>query len=182
MNPPSRAARLFKIGIGLFLMISGLAVTAMLFIPYRKAMETRAWTETPCEILESYRKEAKESEFSQPVQRVFIKYRYTVSGKEHTGTRWRRVAFSGNLDKDVAKKTPHIADADQLVAKYPAGLATTCWVNPAAPDEAVLEHYTKAAIYTLWWPMLFAVGGGGIVWSALRRRRVTSPPAPDRAP
>src|SRR6187431_997129 len=74
MNAPSRAARFFKIGVGLFLMASGLAVTALLFIPYRKAMETRAWTETPCEILESYRQEEQQSEFSQPVQRVFIKY------------------------------------------------------------------------------------------------------------
>ncbi len=182
MNPPSRAARIFKIGVGLLLMLSGLAVTALLFIPYRKAMDTRAWTETPCGILESHREERTESEFSQPVQRVFIKYRYTFAGADYTGTRWRRVAFSGNLDKDVAKKTPHLAEAEKLVAKYPAGAKTTCWVNPAAPEEAVLEHYTKAAIYTLWWPMLFAVGGGGIVWSVLRRRKVTSPPAPDRAP
>lgn len=182
MNAPSRAARYFKIGVGLVLMLLGLAVTAMLFIPYRKAMATRAWTETPCIILESRREEKVESEFSQPVQRVFIKYRYTFDGTEHTGTRWRRVAFSRNLDKEVAKKTPHIAEADKLVAKYPAGAKSVCWVNPASPDEAVLEHYTKAAIYTLWWPMLFAVGGGGIVWSVLRRRRVISLPVPDRAP
>ncbi len=181
MNTPSRAARLFKIGVGLFLMISGLAVTALLFLPYRKAIETRTWTETPCEILVSFRKEEQVSEFSQPVQRVFIKYRYTFAGTEHTGYRWRRVTFFEKQDRDVAKKTPHIAEADKLVAKYPAGAKLTCWVNPGAPGEAVLEHHTRAAIYTLWWPMLFAVGGGGMVWSVLRRR-VTSPDAPDHAP
>ena len=173
MSTPSRAARLFKIGVGLLLMFSGLTVTALLFIPWQKAMETRAWTETPCEILESYRQEQRQSEFSQPVQRVFIKYRYAFDGTEHTGRRCRHVAFLEPEDQDVAKKTPHIVEADKLVAKYPAGARTICWVNPAAPGDAVLEHYTKAAIYTLWWPMLFAVGGGGIVWSALRRRKVT---------
>ncbi len=172
MSAPSRAARLFKIGVGLFLMVSGLAVTALLFLPHRKAMETRAWTGTPCEIVESYRKEERVSDFSQPMQRVFIKYRYTFDGTEHTGYRWRRVTFFESQDHDVARKTPHIAEADKLIAKYPAGAKLTCWVNPAAPDEAVLEHYTKAAIYTLWWPMLFAVGGGGMVWSVLRRSKV----------
>lgn len=183
MSHPSRAGRLFKLSVGLFLMVLGLAVTALLFIPYRKATETRAWTETPCEILESRREEKSESEFSQPVQRVFFKYRYTFAGTEHTGTRLRRVTFLESQDRDVAKKTPHIAEADKLVAKYPPGAKTTCWVNPENPDEAVLEHFTKAAIYTLWWPMLFAVGGGGIVWSVLRRqKKVTSPPAPNPAP
>jgi hypothetical protein len=59
--------------------------------------------------------------------------------------------------------------AESLVAKYPVGMQMRCQVNPADPAEAVLEHHTKAPIYTLWWPMLFAAGGAGILWSAFRR-------------
>jgi hypothetical protein len=171
MSAPTVSATLFKLGTGLFLMLAGLTGTALLFIPWRRAMETRSWTETPCVIVESRIDQERMSEFAEPVARVFLKYRYTFGGREFTGTKWRRVSFFSSEDRDVARKTPHFEEARKLVAKYPAGAAVKCRVNPAAPDEAVLEHQTKAAIYTLWWPMLFAVGGGGMVWSALRGRR-----------
>lgn len=171
MSAPTVSAVIFKLCTGLFLMIAGLAGAALLFIPWRKAMETRAWTAMPCVIIESRIDEQRVSDFAEPVQRVFLKYRYTFAGNEYTGTRWRLGSFFSSEDKGVAKKTPHVAEAEKLAAKYPAGMATVCQVNPAAPDEAVLEHHTKAAIYTLWWPLLFAAGGGGMVWSVLRRKR-----------
>jgi hypothetical protein len=170
MSRPTASARILKLCIGLFLMAAGLAGTALLFIPYRRAMETRAWTETPCEITESRMDEHRISDFAEPVARVFLKYIYSYNGENHTGTRWRRGTYAFNEGEDLALRTPHREDAAKLVKKFPAGLKTSCWVNPATPSEAVLEHHTKAAIYTLWWPMLFAVGGAGIVWSSLRRR------------
>ena len=171
MSTPTVAAVVFKLGTGLVLMATGIAVTALLFIPYRKAMQTREWTETPCVIIESRIDEQRVSDFAEPVHRVFLKYSYTFAGSEYTGTRWRLGTFFSSEDKDVAKKTPHAAEAEKLVAKFPAGMAAVCWVNPAVPSEAVLEHHTKAAIYTIWWPLLFAAGGGGIVWSVLRRKK-----------
>ena len=170
MSTPTVSARIFKLCIGLFLMASGLAVTGLLFIPYHKAMETRAWTETPCVITESRMDEYRISDFAEPVARVFLKYAYSFDGKDYTGTRYQRVTFASSEDSGVTKRTPHFDQAEKLVEKFPVGLKTVCWVNPREPGEAVLEHHTKAAIYTLWWPMLFAVGGGGIVWSSLRRK------------
>jgi hypothetical protein len=170
MSAPTVSAVAFKLGTGLFLMLAGLAGAALLFIPWRKAMETRAWAETPCVIIESRIDQQQVSDFAGPVHRVFLKYRYTRGGEEFTGTRWRLGSFFSSEDKDVAKKTPHFAEAEKLVARFPAGASTVCWVNPASPSEAVLEHHTKAAIYTIWWPLLFAAGGGGMVWSVLRRR------------
>lgn len=167
MSTPTLSARLMKLGTGLFLMVIGLAVTALLFIPYRRAMETRHWTETPCLIAESRMDEAGGSENTN---RVFLRYVYSAAGQEFTGTRLRRISFYSPEDRQVSKKTPHRAEALAVIEKYPPGTATTCWVNPAAPAEAVLEHHSKAAIYTLWWPMIFAAGGAGIAWSALRRK------------
>jgi hypothetical protein len=175
MTAPTASARIFKLCIGLFLMAAGLAVTALLFIPYNRAMETRAWTETPCMITESRMEEYRISELAEPVARVFIKYHYTINNKQYTGTRYQRVTFAGGDEESVTKRTPHFDQAEKLVEKYPVGTTAVCWVNPAAPSEAVLEHHTKAAIYTLWWPMIFAVGGGGIVWSSLRRKKKPLP-------
>lgn len=169
MNSPALSARIIKLGIGIVLMASGLSVTALLFLPYRRAMETRSWRETPCVITESRVGEDQVSQFKEPVARVYLRYLYQVDGKEHTGTQWRRMKFYSAEDRDVSRKTPHFAEARELADKYPVGKATVCWVNPQDPSEAVLEHQTKAAIYSLWWPMLFAVGGAGIAWSALRR-------------
>ncbi len=171
MSKPAVSARIIKLVMGLILMLSGLVTTALLFVPYRHALETRSWTETPCVITGSRMEEYRISDFAEPVARVFIKYGYTFDGKEYTGTRVKRVTFSANDDKDVSLRTSKFEDAAKVVAKYPPDTRTVCFVNPVVPSEAVLEHQTKAAIYTLWWPMLFAVGGGGIVWSAFRKVR-----------
>jgi hypothetical protein len=172
MSTPTVSARIFKICVGLFLMLSGLAGTTLLFIPYRRAMETRSWTETPCEITESRVDEYRISELAEPVARVFLKYTYSFNGMHYTGTHWKRSSYAFNEGQDFTMRTPHPQDAADLVKKYPvSGEKINCWVNPSDPGEAVLEHQTKGAIYTLWWPMLFAVGGGGIVWSAFRPGR-----------
>ena len=175
MSTPTVSALAFKFGTGLFLFVSGILVAALLFIPWRKAMTTRAWTRTPCRIVESRIDEQRESDFSGPVHRVFLRYRYTFDGNEFNGTRWRLGSFFSSEDKDVAKKTPHYEEAAKLAAKYPDGSSAECWVNPAAPSEAVLEHHTRAAIYTIWWPLLFAAGGAGMMWSVLRRRKQREP-------
>lgn len=188
MTSPTLPARLFKIGVGLTLVITGLAVTALLFIPYQRGKETRAWTETPCVITESTEKEAYSGDLADLTYRVYVSYRYTIAGQEYTGTRVQRRTFAGEDDDHLALKTPHASKAHDLVKKYPAKLATQCWVNPADPSDAVLEHQSTAAIYTLWWPMLFAVGGAGILWSALRRNNPVTqnsagvPPVPDKVP
>jgi hypothetical protein len=179
---PSGSARLLKIGLGASLMAAGLAVTVLLFIPWRRAKETHAWTKTPCVIVESYAREVQSGDLTHTTHRVFLRYRYSLGGKEYTGTKWRRITYAGEEDESLSRKTPHASEAEKLVEKYPAGTATVCWVNPGAPEEAVLEHQTTAAIYTLWWPMLFAVGGAGIVWSALRRKSLRGRYGPAVAP
>ena len=99
---------------------------------------------------------------------------YRFNSSDYQGTRWRRVHFYEKADEFVSRKTPDREIAEELASKYPVGKMVSCYVNPLAPEEGVLEHQTKAAIYTLWWPMIFAIGGAGMIWSAWRglsRRR-----------
>ena len=175
MTSPSLSARLFKIGVGLTLVLTGLAVTALLFIPYTRAKETRSWTETPCRITESRIEEAHSGDLADLTYRVYIRFHYQAGGRDFDGSRVQRRTFAGEEDDLLSLKTPHASKAKDLVAKYPSGTDTKCWVNPADPADAVLEHQSTAAIYTLWWPMLFAVGGAGILWSAVRRGTAGAP-------
>ena len=133
-------------------------------------METRRWSAVPCTIVRSDVLPLRLSPVTPPEWRVFLAYDYQWKGRTLRSTRWRRVAFLESDDAEVSRKSSHREVAEALAARYPVGLATTCHVNPAAPDEAVLEHLTKAPLYTLWWPLIFAAGGAGILRSALRSR------------
>jgi hypothetical protein len=57
-------------------------------------------------------------------------------------------------------------------------MQTVCYVNPSDPTIAILKHGTRAALYSIWFPLLFVVGGLGIAWTAIRRKA----PAPVHSP
>lgn len=54
-----------------------------------------------------------------------------------------------------------------LVTKYPVGSKQVCWVNPKDPQMAVLKKETKAPGYSIWFPILFLVGGLGVMVKAV---------------
>ena len=159
----SLAARWFLGSVGGFLVVLGLAFAWWLWQAGERAMITRHWTPVPCVILVSG---IKESQFSpnDPLKwQVELEYRYTYAGEIRHGTKLRR----------IEGPSPHRDKAAAAAAAYPPGKEAVCFVNPAAPEEAVLEHSTKAAFYTLWWPLLFAAGGAGMMGAALRMGKPT---------
>jgi hypothetical protein len=48
-------------------------------------------------------------------------------------------------------------------------MRTTCRVDPANPDFAVLKPDSLAPGYSIWFPALFVIGGPGIAVRALTR-------------
>lgn len=153
------SARLLRTMLGLGLIIPGAAFAIFLWVSYARAEETRHWAPTPCLIISSQVLTEHPTPNSPPAHRASIRYRYVFDGIKHTGDHVRRV------DGPSTKKEK----AEQLCAKYPPGLEAICHVNPAQPNFAVLEHATKAGLYTLWFPLIFVIGGAGMVWSAWRR-------------
>jgi hypothetical protein len=88
-----------------------------------------------------------------------VHYRYTYQGTPYTGTRIERVEGPSNkMDKPKSR-----------VAAYPVGSVVTCYVNPQDPGFAILRHSTLAALYSIWFPLLFVVGGAGMIFSIFRR-------------
>ena len=161
MPEPAAGARALKTALGLALIAIGSVFATFLWISYQRAQETRRWTPVPCVIIGSKVITDHPTPNSPVAYRAGVRYRYTFEGVMREGARIRR-ADGPTSDK---------AKADAVSAHYPAGQETICFVNPAHPDFAVLEHATRAGLYTLWFPLLFVAGGAGMVWSELHAKR-----------
>lgn len=154
------AGRLWLAGMGVFLTMAGVVFTWVLWRAYTRAEETRSWVETPCVIVSSRVLSERPTPNSNPAYTAEVRYVYEFGGETRTGTRVKRVEGA----------SAHEERARAVVLDYPAGRSTVCFVNPAEPGEAVLRHATRAALYSIWFPLLFVAGGAGMVWNALRRR------------
>ncbi len=150
--------------MGLFLAAAGLLFTWVLWRAYSRAEETRSWIETPCVILSSRVVSERPSPNSNLSHQVELRYQYEYGGETRAGSRVKRV--------DGA--TAHEERARAVVAEYPPGTRTVCYVNPEQPTEVILKRGSRGALYSIWFPLLFVAGGAGMVWNALRRggRRV----------
>ncbi len=149
--------------MGFFLVAAGSFFAWRMWLSYEKAQLTRRWVQVPCRIVSSRVASERPTPNSSPAHRVDLRYEYEFTGSTHTSNRIRQVesAPSQQLD-DVREK--------QL--NYPPGSWQTCFVNPSAPDEAVLQHASRAALYSIWFPLLFVVGGLGMMRGAFRRTQV----------
>lgn len=145
--------------MGLVLVVLGGIFSAGLWRSYQRAMTTRSWVETPCRILSSVVLTERPTFNSPAAFRLGLTYEYQFQGSRHTGSKVRR----------IEGPTPHKDKVEALAAKFPAGHRLSCWVNPDRPEEAVLEHSTKAALYAIWFPLLFVLGGGVMAARAFRK-------------
>ncbi len=149
-------------GLILGLMLAGMGAVFVFLLArgYQHALVTRAWTDTPCVVVESRLVEDVPVPHAAVSFIAVIRYRYTIGGREYTGSGIRR----------VPPKSAQKDRMEELLARFPAGSQTVCHVNPVNPAEAVLLHDTKAVGYTIWFPGLFVVGGLGIAFNAVKRR------------
>jgi len=155
-----RAGSWWLAGMGLMLAVAGAVFTVVLWKAWQRAEETRRWTEVPCKVLSSQLKSEQASPNSPVKHRVIVRYEYPWQGRTWTSERIRRV--------DGVKSDFSVAE--ELRERYARGQQTVCFVNPADPSVAILEHDTRAALYTLWFPLLFVIGGLRMMWSALKAR------------
>ena len=157
---PTTGGRVFKVLLGLSLILMGAGGTFVLLRSWQRAEETRAWKPAEAVIISSQVLTDRATPHSPPNYTAEVHYRYRYNGESHTGRRVRRVEGPSS----------HKEKAEAVVAEHPAGKSVTCYVNPAQPDFAILEHETRAALYSIWFPLLFIAGGAGMVVSALRAK------------
>jgi hypothetical protein len=156
----SQSGRLWLCMMGLLLIAVGSFFAWRMWLSYEKAQITRHWSQIPCRILSSRIVSERPTPHSDPAHRVEVRYEYAVNGITHTGTRIRQVESAPSA---------HLDDVRQRQQTYPPGSIQSCFVNPAAPDDAVLQHGSRAALYSIWFPLLFVLGGFGMLRGALRR-------------
>ena len=152
------AGSLYLIVIGLLLAGSGGVFTWLLGTSFGRAREMDKWSEEDCYILES---EIRERKIGLEVP---TEYRFGLL----YGYEFEEVPYSSedfDLRGNAWVKDPVRIQA--LIQNFPAGSRQVCWVNPENPEQAVLKKELKAPGYSIWFPMLFVVGGLGVVVKAL---------------
>mgnify|MGYP000037558479 FL=1 len=125
---------------------------------FLRARETRTWPEVSCVIISSEIGVRQHDENSPQEFRQNLSFGYEWQGQSRTSD---RLTLRGSpwSSKRVL--------AEERVAQYPAGKNTTCRVNPADPNFAILKLDSLAPGYSIWFPALFVIGGLGISLGAV---------------
>ena len=140
-------------------MIAGGVFEWLLIRSYQNAKATREWPQVEAVVLTS---EVAERQFSgyTPEFSARVVYQYSIDDQSLTsdritprGMKWSKDIYKINKQLDL----------------YPVGRSINAWVNPEDKDLAILEHDTKAAGYTVWFPAVIILGGGGIIVGAFRQ-------------
>jgi hypothetical protein len=159
-KPSQLSGRIWKIVMGLLLVVVGSVFVNYLWSAYQRAAKMDSWIETPCQIVSSSIDDTGRNQKGLPKYTLEVTYQYNYEGKERTGDRFKRLPSEASDPRKVKSKLKNLE----------AGKRTVCYVNPAIPDEVVLKKDTKAALYSIWFPCLFVVGGLGMISSAIFRR------------
>lgn len=160
MPQRSTGSRVYLTLVGLALALVGGLFSALMWRSFERARVVESWPVVPCTILKSEVEERQIDPNSAIERRFAVLYGY----------QWQGAALESELLKlrgSMWSSKPEGADA--LIERYPVGSSRQCRVNPADPSVAVLEPESKAPGYSLWFPLLFVVGGLGVVVGAWRK-------------
>lgn len=148
---------------GIFLAVGCALSYFLLWRPMSRFVEAQSWQATPCTIEASRVEESSGSDGT--TYKVAVTFTYLGrDGREYRSSRYDFMDVSSSgYDGKAA-----------VVARYPAGTRTTCWVDPQDPGEAVLSRAFSPTYLIGLFPLIFvAAGAGGITW-VLRQGRKTA--------
>lgn len=155
-----RSASIFLILLGFFIAFVGGFFTYLMWKSYERADAMHDWPQAEAVVLSSAVEEWQHDEYSPMEYRLDILYGYQWEGESRTGD---RLTFRGNPFSNKA------STAEGLMEKFPQGKKIKVYINPADANFAIIKPDSKAAGYSIWFPMLFVVGGLGIVIRAVMK-------------
>lgn len=145
-----KSATIFLIILGLCISAIGGVFTFLMWKSYERAVDQRTWPQVEAVILASEMEQWRHDEFSPQEYRFNVLYGYEWEGEAKTSERF---GVRGNPSYN---KSPKI---EKKLEEFPAGAKVMAYVNPEDPDYAILQPDSKAAGYSIWFPMLFFFGG-----------------------
>ena len=154
-----KGSTVFLVMLGLVIAGAGGLFAWLMGMSYMRAVEQRNWPQVEAVVLSSEMEEYQHDEFSPTEYRMKILYGYEWNGERKTGDRY---GVRGNPKYNKRDKI------EELVESYPVGKKIMVYVNPADASFTMLKPDSKAAGYSIWFPMLFVVGGLGIALRAVR--------------
>ena len=120
--------------------------------------QAQTWKEEQCVIQASKVQKIMDPGWKPEVKPVHyqlvIRYSYTRNKTQYTSSRYSFINPSTTGNR-----------ADEIVAKYPAGAKTTCFVNTNNPSEVVLNRSIDAFSLTILVPLPFFLLG---VWGMVK--------------
>ncbi|SHJ38814.1 Protein of unknown function [Rubritalea squalenifaciens DSM 18772] len=161
----NKAGAIYLMCIGLFLVLIGGLFTWLMVRSFQHASDTRHWSKAPCYVIRSEAVERSVDSLGIEFQWA-VAYTYEFEGKDYIGEKYKPRGQKWTGDKE---------NVQALIDEYPLDTKQECYVNPQKPDEAILDHDSKAAGYSAWFPMLFVVGGLGMIFGALKNLLKLSP-------
>jgi hypothetical protein len=163
---PQRAVGCMVAFFAVFLLFGLAAFVPFFALPAWRQLATGNWSATPCEVLQSQVETVSGDD--GPTYRVAVRYEYAAGGSRRTSERYDFVSGSSS----------GLAGKQAIVDRYPAGRRTTCWVDPADPNEAVLSRAWRLEWLFGLIPLVFAlIGAGGIAFALRTGRGVAGLPA-----
>ncbi|MBR4371835.1 MAG: DUF3592 domain-containing protein [Victivallales bacterium] len=153
---------MFLIFFGLIFFGAGSLAAWMLCVkPLSGVITSGGWTPTPARIISSQLDRGSSSKGGSSY-RVNIHYEYDVNGSRHTSDRYD--FFSSDMSSNVG-----VGSMRKTVNELQPGDETTCLVNPANPDEAVISRKIPwfYALFMLF-PLPFLFIGGMTIFAAIK--------------
>ena len=129
--PASRAGRWYLAFLGLFLVLLGGVFVWLLGRSYLRAREMRHWPEVACVILSSELEEKRHDENSPLEFRHDLSFGYDWQGQARTGDHLTLRGSPWSSKRELV---------EERIRDYPVGMTTTCRVNPADANFAVLNR------------------------------------------
>lgn len=148
-NPPGCLALFFLV----FAVVGAGILWFLLLRPVGKVAAARSWPPVPCTVIESRVDESHSDDGT--TYRALVIASYPHGGAEYRAP----YDFSGSVYSSGYNGKA------EMVARYPVGLQTTCYVNPEDPTESVISRDLSGSyFFGLFGLLFFLPGVAGMVW------------------
>lgn len=151
-NPPSGCMALFFL---IFAVVGGGILWFLLVKPMGKVIAAQSWPPVPCTVVES-RVDVSSGGEDGSTYKALVNAAYNVDGVEHRSATYD---FSGSV------YSSGYDGKAKIVARYPVGSQTTCYVNPDDTAEAVISRELSGSYFFGLFGLLFFLPGViGMFW------------------